>query len=366
MTRNSICQPSFWAALLRSVDPTHAHACAQPLFTRQIRHFALTPPCRSARQGAAWSDQPSSPLLSTGTGSPSPSPSVPLQVHFSAKKRNHSSWTEEADALLLDLRAQGKTWTQIGQVLGKSRQACNRRFDAVLDPENGATFWTLQADRNQTLLQLVAQGLGWKQIADRLGTKASACEKQWRILEQERIALAASAAAAAVVAQDVQGNPSVTTQNSRVQGQPSMETMTTPSRFPVAEVQLLKNAVAKYGDNQWEWMAEKVFCSRFSPTFLRRQYIKLERTRRIWTEKQEAHLLAETKSCYQRNHLPTPSPAVPSSLDALSESQWESVACTIPGDHSPAECRERWLRIHLNTTGQRTQKNSLIILANTN
>ncbi|KAF9987976.1 hypothetical protein BGZ65_000662 [Modicella reniformis] len=313
------------------------------MFTRQIRHFALTPSCRSTNQALTVSEVY---LLSISTPTTTPStPSPSLSLRIKSKIRNHASWTAEADALLLDLRAQGQTWNQIGQALGKSRQACNRRFDAVLDPEMGTAFWTQQPDRNQTLRQLVTQGFGWKHIATQLETKASACEKQWRTLERERILASAGVVVEAVTTKE--GEHGEKNQDH------SSDVRTKSSQFRTANVQLLNRAVIEYGTDQWERIAERVFESRFSPTYLRLRYAKLERSRKIWTEEQDEHLLMETVRCYKSNPLPAPSTVVLSSLDVLSKSQWETVACVIPGEHTATECRERWLRLQLNKTGRR-------------
>ncbi|KAG0237900.1 hypothetical protein B0O80DRAFT_442931 [Mortierella sp. GBAus27b] len=360
MTQRALCQPHCWSASIRSVVLIRSPITASPLFSRPIRRFASTP----VRQ-APLADQRPSPSLSTpASRSPSsPSPSSPpasSRVYFLAKiKRNSASWTQEADALLLDLRAQGQTWARIGQALGKSRQACNRRFDAVLDPEKGAAFWTLEPKRNKTLQNLVAQGFGWKPIAARLGTNGYACEKQWRILEQERIASAGAAAATAPAAAAATAEQPGT---GDLAGQDPMEQARAPTtgktarRFTLADGQLLKNAVAEHGDQDWDLISDQVFDAMFSPTYLRRRYATLERTRKVWTEIQDQHLLSLTSRYFQRDQAP-PSPATArSSLDTLSVNQWEAIARAIPGEHSPAECRERWLRMQLRTTGQGQQQ----------
>ncbi|KAG0370761.1 hypothetical protein BC939DRAFT_462770 [Gamsiella multidivaricata] len=296
---------------------------------QQIRPFFFTSSYRSNHLALTQSDS----IPSSDT--PTPSQTVRLRIDSAGHKRNSLSWTPEADSILLDLRAKGQTWAQIGEVLGKSRQACNRRFDSVIDPNNGASFWTLHPEKNHALKQLVAEGQGWKHIADQLGTKASACEKQWRLLERERI-----------LAEEL-------VNKERSQDTTTLSEERLRHRFRTADVHLLKKAVAERGSDQWDLIATDIFESRYTAAYLRYQHARLERMRRVWTEQQDRDLYQAMTDWHSRKRLPTAVATFQSVVDTLTQSEWDTVARSLTGEHTALECRERWLRMQLKGTRQR-------------
>ncbi|KAF9943363.1 hypothetical protein BGZ67_000043 [Mortierella alpina] len=298
----------------------------------QIRSFSLL---RSSV--ALPSDDPFSSPTSPQSGesftpsapsAPSaPSSSPRLRIHSASSKRNSSYWSPEDDSLLLDLRHKGQPWHQIGQALGRSRQACNRRFNAVLDPDNGKPFWARHPEMNVILETLVAKRLGWNKIADYIGINASSCEKQWRELKQQQRLEQHQQQQSCMQADTTAEGP---------QRRPSKQ-----RPFRRADVELLKAAVAEHGNYRWDSIAEIVFQSRYTVHHLRYQYTKLERRRQVWTLQQEGTLLQVVAGLVPKDRLITPEKV------AIPDSQWDAVADTIQGEHTGEECRRRWLKLQL-------------------
>ncbi|KAF9387140.1 hypothetical protein CPC16_007200 [Podila verticillata] len=273
------------------------------IFSFCPRTLLLTRPC--AFQSRSFS---SAPLpLPPRTSSTSKSPT--LRIDTTGRKRNNAAWTPEADRQLLNLRAQGHTWTQIGEVLGKSRQACNRRYDSELDPKLGRNFWEEDPDRVEILTALVQQKFTWGEIGEQLGTKGSSCEKQWRIIQR---------------------------QNEEANGVEAMS----PPKFSRKDLATLKAAVMDHG-TQWDIIARETFGSVFAPTQLRRQFMNQERKRCVWTAEQEASLSMTVATSYGDI------PDITQCDNIISVNQWQSIANQIPGDHTGVECKARWLKLRV-------------------
>ncbi|KAG0008353.1 hypothetical protein BGZ80_003545 [Entomortierella chlamydospora] len=121
-------------------------------------------------------------------------------------------------------------------------------------------------------------------------------------------------------------------------------------RFKSSHVPLLKDAVAK-----------------ITPEYLKHHYLKLERKRRSWTDRQNEQLINAVQNICSKNKIKLAETnlvkstvlatkevvaattiTTPTSLkdidDILDESHWEDVAESVPG-HTASECRERWIRI---------------------
>ncbi|KAF9898336.1 DNA binding transcription coactivator transcription factor [Lobosporangium transversale] len=353
----------------RTIHPRSFILNAQPHYNVFLRSFLqrcslLVPPHRSSLSFALSSApepiydtplfQPSSPS-SLSYSTHSTSSSVRLRIHSSGPKRNDSDWTPEHDSILLSLRAQGKTWTQIGEALGRSRQACNRRFDSVLNPESGEAFWKSQPHKNHLLKEYVRQRQSWKTIAHHLGTKASACERQWRILARQSQAQGQNQGHSM---DHEDGRDDMEHLGpSRVNALSSLDRVSITSvnriRWTAAQVQRLKHAVAEYGLNNWETIANSVFDGQFTPTYLRRQYTKLEQRRKVWREQQDKELSSAVMNLYKSLFPTLPTPSSSESVspkimdDVLSQNQWDMVAKSISGEHSASECRAHWLRMQL-------------------
>ncbi|KAI1315448.1 hypothetical protein EDD11_000781 [Mortierella claussenii] len=295
---------------------------------RRSNQPTLTPLAPEPRLTTSSSLISSASASSSSSSSSASSPiSVRLCIH-SSLRRNDSAWTPDQDSLLLDLRTQGRTWTEIGQVLHRSRQSCNRRFDSVLDPKNGAAFWNDHPDRIRLLKELVSQHLSWKVIAQQLGTNASSCKHQWKLLNQQE----------KLEAEEVKTRTT------------SLEPV---MQFRADDQQLLKEAVEEYGTDQWQTISEKVFGPQYSPAYLRRQYTKLEQRRKVWTGQQEEALETAVTERYQSHRYSLSWDA--SGVDILSDEDWKVIAGSIAGEHTAAECREKWLRLQVTIMSLRTR-----------
>ncbi|KAF9308072.1 hypothetical protein BG003_011653 [Podila horticola] len=272
------------------------------------RSLILTQPL--VFQSRSFSTAPLPLPLRTSSASKSPK----LRIDHAGRKRNSTAWTPEADQQLLNLRAQGQTWTQIGEVLGKSRQACNRRFDTVLDPKLGRNFWEEDPDRVEILAALVQQKFAWSEIAEQLGTKASSCEKQWRIMRRR--------------------------DEEDFHDKEAKETKARP-KFTRKDMATLKAAVIEHGTDEWDIIARKAFGSIFTPTQLRHQYMNQERKRNVWTAAQEASLSLTVAALFGEI------PDITQCDSAISDDHWRSIASHIPGDHTSVECKKRWLKLRV-------------------
>ncbi|KAG0257684.1 hypothetical protein BG011_003845 [Mortierella polycephala] len=353
--------PSQQLLSLLSAHPTR-HSCKASLLSRCIpnTHRERSPwidhcPTRQISHSLRVRNQPhsaysSDPASDLNTSTPSsqeslktepistplpPPPASPLLcIHSLGAKRNSSAWTSEDDSLLLSLRSQGRSWQHIGQSLGRSRQACNRRFDAVLDPERGKSVWTAYPELNQALKFFVSQGLGWNEIAVRLDVKASACEKQFRVLQQQ--------------VRERERQPIAAAPDQEDQRKRKADRPTDGTRFNAEDARVLKAAVAEYGVNQWEIISKLAFGSFFNARQLRYQHTQLERKRRIWRIDQEEQLVRVVASRLATDASDQPQRiTLASEVDTLSDNEWDTVASEIQGDHTGEECRKKWLKLQL-------------------
>ncbi|KAF9581314.1 hypothetical protein BGW38_001710 [Lunasporangiospora selenospora] len=275
------------------------------------------------------------------------------------------------------MRQQGHTWKEIGLALGRSRQACNRRFDAHLNPRFGPSstiahegsphvsdslpltktdqlgqFWKEDPEKIEVLKTMVQEGFAWKEIAQKLGDiKASACEKQWRLLRRQASPplLKPSREKKTRVSSDVDtiSSPNPT------QGCPAS------TQFRRADLERLKRAVDDYGVDQWDRISTEIFQSQLCASLLRYQYTQMERRRRVWTIAQEKTLLqlvqTRTGSRAMTDKAGTTSNTahttttgmVMEAIASLSDEQWESISRDVPGEHTGEECRKQWLTLEL-------------------
>ncbi|KAG0205999.1 hypothetical protein BGX28_002501 [Mortierella sp. GBA30] len=268
-----------------------------------------------------------------------PSTRLILRIHSAGKKRNSSAWSPEDDSRLLALRRQGQSWQQIGKTLGRSRQACNRRFDSVVDPENGQSFWIRHPEMSKVLETLVSKQHGWNEIAEHMGIKASSCEKRWREMKQQ---------------QEQRRQIYQTLGDEVCAAQDNMSPAAVQRQFRNTDAERLKSAVGEYGLDQWDVIARTVFGSRYSVRQLRFQYTKLERKRQVWTLQQEEELLRVVADRLPTCNYPLAldSKHRVSKVEPLSNDQWDAVAETVLGEHTGEECRKRWLKLQLSGSKQ--------------
>ncbi|GJJ70499.1 hypothetical protein EMPS_02848 [Entomortierella parvispora] len=330
-------------------------------------HSRTLPPWRPILHRSAFSSGQRSPSDKSPSLTP-PKPTPPtstsasprLRIHSrSDKERNNAIWTAQDDDRLLHLRMQGLTWLQISQELGRSRQACNRRFNAVINPGHGTSFWiedhvvdvdsqTRFSNRDQALRCLVERGFGWKAIANLFGNvKASACQERWRVVRKESVDLVA-------------GNENTIEDETR-QGHKGKAPWLSPVMTPSDQKLLRKSVQETYGEDQWDLLAKEVFDSAFSAEYLRIRYTKMERLRQVWTVEEDSELVKEvghqqqqgsSSLSFKDDHGIPPESGSGSWMEALQEEaskrNWTLIASHIPGDHTGDECRKRWLKLTIN------------------
>ncbi|KAF9420459.1 hypothetical protein BGZ94_009118 [Podila epigama] len=241
------------------------------------------------------------------------SPSVRVDT-TGRQKRNSAPWTSEDDQALLRLREQGCTWGEVGRAMRKSRQACSHRFNTVLDPVLGDSFWRQDPHRSEILAALVHQKFSWKEIAQQLNTNASSCEHQWRVLQRRDVA----------------------TENTTI----AVNSGGTRSKLSRQDLERLQSAVQLHGTDQWETIAKETFDMAFTATYLRHQYIAQERKRQVWTMSQEEQLLLAVQKILDGDLEDI------SSCDRLiCDQQWQRIAEQIQGKHTALECKNKWLKL---------------------
>ena len=189
---------------------------------------------------------------------------------------------------------------------------------------------------NALLETLVAKRLGWSQIADYIGINASSCEKQWRQLKQQQ-----QQEQELERQQQQKQNCWIQAEIADQELHKAKDKSLAPRPFRMNDVELLKAAVAEHGTHQWDSIAQTVFQSRYTVNHLRYQYTKLEQKRRVWTLQQEDDLLQVVAG------LVSPDQDMSPGKVAIPDSQWDTVADTIPGEHTGEECRRRWLKLQL-------------------
>ncbi|KAF9192560.1 hypothetical protein BGZ51_005357 [Haplosporangium sp. Z 767] len=140
----------------RTLLKNNPHAVAfafkvSPVFTFDIASSATTEPAKQARR---------------------------INQHT----RTSYTWTQEQDALILDMRLDGHSWKEIGKELGREHAACHQRYIKALDPSLQQT-WTPQ--KVDLLNQLVAEGKSWRHIADQLLFTQSICRDKWMSVNKD-------------------------------------------------------------------------------------------------------------------------------------------------------------------------------------
>ena len=101
----------------------------------------------------------------------------------------HPPFTDEVDAAMIRLRADGLSWQAIAAQLGQNVSVCRRRYMAQHGPQLPPPPFT-DAD-DALMLQLRLDGQGWRDIGQRLGRDHTSCLRHWdRIGGKRRLAQA--------------------------------------------------------------------------------------------------------------------------------------------------------------------------------
>ena len=97
-------------------------------------------------------------------------------------KRKLTMWTDEMEEQLIALHHDGLTFAQIAKEIGVSKGAISSKVRSlveaeVLKPRMQEIMWT--KEEMDRMFQMRAQGKTWGEIADRLGRKITACHNAY-------------------------------------------------------------------------------------------------------------------------------------------------------------------------------------------
>ena len=103
-------------------------------------------------------------------------------------KRKLTMWTDEMEEQLIALHHKGLTFAQIAKEIGVSKGAISSKVRSlveaeVLKPRMQEIMWT--KEEMDRMFQMRAQGKTWGEISDKLGRKITACHNAYR-REKER------------------------------------------------------------------------------------------------------------------------------------------------------------------------------------
>jgi len=103
-------------------------------------------------------------------------------------KRKLTMWTDEMEEQLIALHHEGLTFAQIAKEIGVSKGAISSKVRSlveaeVLKPRMQEIMWT--KEEMDRMFQLRAQGRTWGEISDKLGRKITACHMAYK-REKER------------------------------------------------------------------------------------------------------------------------------------------------------------------------------------
>jgi len=99
-----------------------------------------------------------------------------------ADKRKLTMWTDEMEEQLIALHHEGLTFAQIAKEIGVSKGAISSKVRSlveaeVLKPRMQEIMWT--KEEMDRMFQMRAEGKTWGEIADRLGRKITACHNAY-------------------------------------------------------------------------------------------------------------------------------------------------------------------------------------------
>ena len=99
-----------------------------------------------------------------------------------ADKRKLTMWTDEMEEQLIALHHEGLTFAQIAKEIGVSKGAISSKVRSlveaeVLKPRMQEIMWT--KEEMDRMFQMRAEGKTWGEIADKLGRKITACHNAY-------------------------------------------------------------------------------------------------------------------------------------------------------------------------------------------
>ena len=97
-------------------------------------------------------------------------------------KRKITMWTDEMVEQLIVLHREGLTFTQIGERMGISKSSVASKVRVLIEADvlkSRVEEITWPAEDIELMMQLRAQGRTWGEIADRLGRKITACHNAY-------------------------------------------------------------------------------------------------------------------------------------------------------------------------------------------
>ena len=97
-------------------------------------------------------------------------------------KRKITMWTEEMVEQLIALHREGLTFTQIGERMGISKSSVAGKVRTLIEADvlkSRVEEIAWPAEDIELMMQLRAQGRTWGEIADRLGRKLTACHNAY-------------------------------------------------------------------------------------------------------------------------------------------------------------------------------------------
>ena len=97
-------------------------------------------------------------------------------------KRKLTMWTDEMEEQLIALHHEGLTFAQIAEEIGVSKGAISSKVRSlveaeVLEPRMKEIMWT--KEEMDRMFQMRAQGKTWGEISDKLGRKITACHNAY-------------------------------------------------------------------------------------------------------------------------------------------------------------------------------------------
>ena len=97
-------------------------------------------------------------------------------------KRKITMWTDEMEEQLIALHHEGLTFAQIAKEIGVSKGAISSKVRSlveaeVLKPRMQEIMWT--KEEMDRMFQMRAQGKTWGEISDKLGRKITACHNKY-------------------------------------------------------------------------------------------------------------------------------------------------------------------------------------------
>lgn len=112
----------------------------------------------------------------------------PKKRRTTAKKSNCCSWTDEATDRLIELHRQGLPYSDIAARIGVTKNSVTSKVqrlidEGVLESRQDRGLWP--EEDIERMFALRAQGKTWGEIADKLGRKLTACHLMYR-REKER------------------------------------------------------------------------------------------------------------------------------------------------------------------------------------